>query len=139
MNVPANADTTGILVQSDGGVRIGGEERLAAIAAHMAIRERFPLLASACEQEANSMGKELTLATELQQRPTCAYFVRNVPCYKTGSPACPALTGENRALSILEGGPCWIVNPSELGVALVALDAMIEIESPSGSRVVSAD
>ena len=96
------------------------------------------MVADVCEQVAGGGANDWTLAAELARRPSCTYFVRNDPCYKSESASCPALAGENRLLSILEGGPCWIVNPSDVGVVLVALDAEIVVDGGFGSRVVPA-
>jgi xanthine dehydrogenase YagS FAD-binding subunit len=79
-----------------------------------------------------------TLGGNLCQRPRCWYFRRNIPCLKNGGTGCPARDGENQYLAILEGGPCWIVHPSDPAVALVALDAIIEIGKPLGRREVPA-
>jgi xanthine dehydrogenase YagS FAD-binding subunit len=79
-----------------------------------------------------------TLGGNLAQRPRCWYFRRNIACLKNGGSTCPARDGENQYLAILEGGPCWIVHPSDPAVALVALDAIIHIESATGARRVAA-
>jgi xanthine dehydrogenase YagS FAD-binding subunit len=137
--VRALAESLGIAETKDGSVRIGAAVRLAEVAAHPLIRDRYPALAIACEQVGTPAIREMaTLGGNLCQRPRCWYFRRNIPCLKNGGKDCPAHDGENQYLAILEGGPCWIVHPSDPAVALVALDAMIEIGTPLGRREVPA-
>lgn len=121
-----------------GSVRIGGGVTLAALAAHPDIRERFAVVATACEQTGEPAAGTPTLTSHLSQRPQCPVFRRNVSCHKNGGHSCPAHDGENATLAILEGGPCWSVHPSDVAVALVAVDAMIEVDGPSGPRSVGA-
>jgi xanthine dehydrogenase YagS FAD-binding subunit len=133
------AESLSIGHADDGGLRIGAAVRLADVAAHPTIRERYPALALACEQVGTPAIREMaTLGGNLCQRPRCWYFRRNVPCLKNGGDGCPAREGENQYLAILEGGPCFIVHPSDPAVALVALDAAIEVASARGRRDVAA-
>ena len=139
VDVRALAESLGIATTSDGGLRIGAAVRLADVAAHALVRERYPALALACEQVGTPAIREMaTLGGNLCQRPRCWYFRRNIPCHKNGGDSCPAREGENRYLAILEGGPCFIVHPSDPAVALVALDATIEIASARRRREVPA-
>jgi xanthine dehydrogenase YagS FAD-binding subunit len=116
-------ESPGISREPDGWVRIGGSECLADIAADQVIRDCYPLLAEACEQVATPAIRAIsTLAGNL----------------KAGGSSCPAQDGESRYLAILEGGPCWSVHESDPGVALVALDATVDIDGPSGQRSVTA-
>ncbi|MEO7712291.1 MAG: xanthine dehydrogenase family protein subunit M [Gemmatimonadaceae bacterium] len=139
VDVRALEGMLGIASVADGGLRIGASVRLADIAAHDLVRSRFPALASACEQVGTPAIREMaTLAGNLCQRPRCWYFRRNIPCLKNGGSGCPAREGENQYLAILEGDPCFIVHPSDPAVALVALDATIEIASTNGRRDVLA-
>jgi xanthine dehydrogenase YagS FAD-binding subunit len=80
-----------------------------------------------------------TIGGNLCQRPRCWYFRQNIPCLKNGGTVCPAKDGENQYLAILDGGPCYIVHPSDPAVALTALGASVEIIGPSGPRVVPLD
>ena len=126
-----------IAVADTGDVRIGAAARLHDIATRPLIAERFPALAQACEavgsQALRNMG---TLAGNLCQRPRCWYFRRAIPCLKNGGTGCPARDGENQYHAILDGGPCYIVHPSDPAVALLALDAQVEIASTGGPSVV---
>jgi xanthine dehydrogenase YagS FAD-binding subunit len=130
-------ESLGVAATADGGLRIGAAVRLADVASHALVRERYPALALACEQVGTPAIREMaTLGGNLCQRPRCWYFRRGIPCHKNGGDSCPAHSGENQYLAILEGGPCYIVHPSDPAVALVALDATIEIAGPAGRREV---
>jgi xanthine dehydrogenase YagS FAD-binding subunit len=119
----------------DGGLRIGGMARLADMASHSTIRERFPMLAEACDAVATPALRNMaTIGGNLCQRPRCWYLRRGISCYKNGGSDCPAVGGENQYLAILDGGPCYIVHPSDPAVALTALDAVVEVASASGRR-----
>jgi xanthine dehydrogenase YagS FAD-binding subunit len=139
VDVRGLAESLSVVAVADGGLRIGGAVRLADVAAHAAVLERYPALALACEQVGTPAIREMaTLGGNLCQRPRCWYFRRGMACLKNGGDDCPAREGENQYLAILEGGPCFIVHPSDPAVALVALDATIEVASARGRRDVSA-
>jgi xanthine dehydrogenase YagS FAD-binding subunit len=121
-----------------GGLRIGATSSIHDIARHSAVRERFPALAQACEsvgtQALRTMG---TIGGNLCQRPRCWYFRRGIPCLKNGGSGCPAHDGENQYHAIIDGGPCYIVHPSDPAVALTALDAQLELRNADGARTIS--
>jgi xanthine dehydrogenase YagS FAD-binding subunit len=140
VDVRALAESAAISPQDDGGLRVGAGVRLADVAAHEVVRTRFPALALACEQVGTPAIREMaTLGGNLCQRPRCWYFRRAVPCLKNGGDSCPARDGENQYLAIVEGGPCYIVHPSDPAVALVALGAIIEIAGAAGRREIPAE
>jgi xanthine dehydrogenase YagS FAD-binding subunit len=140
VDVRALDGSLGIAGTADGGLRIGAAARLADVAGDAMVRTRYPALALACEQVGTPAIREMaTLGGNLCQRPRCWYFRRGVPCLKNGGDHCPAREGENQYLAILEGGPCFIVHPSDPAVALVALDAMIEVAGPNGRRDIPAE
>ena len=119
----------------DGGVRIGAMARLADIASHSVVRSRFPVLAEACDAVATPALRNMaTIGGNLCQRPRCWYFRRGISCYKNGGSECPAVDGENQYLAILDGGPCYIVHPSDPAVALTALEAVVEVVAANGRR-----
>ena len=139
IDVRGVVESLGIAVDGDDALRIGAAERLDDVAANALVRERYPLLASACEQVGTPAIRSMaTLGGNLAQRPRCWYFRRGVSCHKSGGSTCPAHDGENQYHAILEGGPCWMVHPSDPAVALVALDATIDIEGPAGARSLPA-
>lgn len=139
VDVRSLAESLGITLMADGALRIGGAVRLEEIAAHPLVRARYGALASACEQVGTPAIRAMgTIGGNLCQRPRCWYFRRNISCHKTGGTSCPAVEGENQYLAILEGGPCWIVHPSDPAVALVALEATIEVAGPGSRRAIPA-
>jgi xanthine dehydrogenase YagS FAD-binding subunit len=121
----------------DGGLRLGATTQIADLAMHDAVRAQFPVLAEACSVVGTPALRNMgTLGGNLCQRPRCWYLRRAIPCYKNGGSSCPAREGENQYHAILDGGPCYIVHPSDPAVALTALDAEVEITGPIGrSRI----
>ncbi len=124
-----------ITTASDGTLTIGGAVRLADIAAHPDVRERFSALAEACTSVGTTQLREMgTLGGNLCQRPRCWYFRRGVSCFKSGGTSCPAVNGENQYLGILGGGPCHAPHPSDPAVALTALEATVIVSSVMHER-----
>lgn len=120
-----------------GDVRIGASARVADIGANALIQSRFPALAQACDVVGTPALRHMgTIGGNLCQRPRCWYFRQNIPCLKNGGDGCPAKDGENQYLAILDGGPCYVVHPSDPAVALTALAAQVEIASLGGTRLV---
>ncbi len=127
-------------LREDGSLRIGASARIEQLAGHALIREQYGVLAQACAVVATPALREMgTLGGNLCQRPRCWYFRRGIDCYKNGGSSCPARDGENQYLAILDGGPCFIVHPSDPAVALAALNAEVEIRSTKGERVVAIE
>lgn len=121
----------------NGGLRLAAAARIHEIARNALVRERFPALAQACEVVGSPALRHMgTIGGNLCQRPRCWYFRRAIPCLKNGGTSCPARTGENQYHAILEGGPCYIVHPSDPAVALTALDAQVELTGGGGTRTV---
>jgi xanthine dehydrogenase YagS FAD-binding subunit len=111
-------------------LRIGGAARVQQVATDAGVRERFPALSQACEAVGSMALRNMgTIGGNLCQRPRCWYFRRGIPCLKNGGSGCPARDGENQYHAILDGGPCYIVHPSDPAVALMALDAIIEVSN----------
>ncbi|MGH7636361.1 MAG: FAD binding domain-containing protein [Gemmatimonadaceae bacterium] len=118
----------------EGGLRMAAAARIADIAASDLVRSRFPVLAAACDAVGTPALRNMgTLGGSLCQRPRCWYFRRGIACLKNGGATCPAHDGENQYHAILDGGPCYIVHPSDPAVALTALDADVEITGPDGT------
>jgi len=117
------------------GLRIGASTRLHDIAREPRMRDEFPALAEACEVVGSPALRNMgTLGGNLCQRPRCWYLRRGVPCLKNGGTTCHARDGENQHHAILDGGPCYIVHPSDPAVALTALDAKVELTSRDATR-----
>ena len=139
VDVRSLAELQGISTSENGALRIGSACVLADIATNAAVLHDFSLLAKVCASVGTSSVRATsTIGGSLAQRPQCSVFRRRVPCLKNGGSSCPAHDDDNAHLAILEGGPCWMVCPSEPAVALVALDADIEISGAESVRMVRA-
>ena len=124
----------------DGGVRIGALVRNSDLAADRTIRTRYPLLAQALLAGASGQLRNLaTTGGNLLQRTRCVYFQDiTKPCNKRvpGS-GCPARQGYHRELAILGASEaCIATHPSDMAVALVALDAVVRVLGPQGERTI---
>jgi xanthine dehydrogenase YagS FAD-binding subunit len=121
----------------DGGVRIGALVRNTDLAAHPIIRKDYPLLSRALLAGASGqLRNKATTAGNLLQRTRCPYFYDTAqPCNKRlpGS-GCAALEGFNRSLAIVgTSDACIATHPSDMAVAMRALDATIETVKADGS------
>ncbi len=113
--------------QPDGGFRIAASTRVHDLATDPRIREQFPALTQACDSVGSPALRHMgTIGGNLCQRPRCRYLRRGISCFKNGGSSCPARQGENQYHAILDGGPCFVVHPSDPAVALLALGAEIE-------------
>jgi xanthine dehydrogenase YagS FAD-binding subunit len=127
----------------DAGLRIGALEKMAYVAEQPAVVEHFPVISQALLKSASAQLRNMaSIGGNLMQRTRCGYF-RDVdmPCNKRvpGS-GCPAFSGENRMHAILgAGNACCATHPSDLAVALVALDASIKLQGPNGTRSIKLD
>ncbi len=122
-----------------GGVRIGALATNSDTAGHSLIRERYPLLAQALLSGASPQLRNMaTVGGNILQRTRCGYFYDPAfgECNKRqpGS-GCAALHGFNRNHAILGASDsCIATHPSDMCVALVALDAVVQMRSSRGSR-----
>ena len=126
------------IVQHDGGLRLGALVPNATVAYDPLVNERYPLLASALLAGASpQLRNAATTGGNLLQRTRCYYFYdEGTPCNKRepGS-GCPAMTGVNRIHAILGASDtCIATHPSDMCVALAALDAAVQVEGPNGRR-----
>jgi xanthine dehydrogenase YagS FAD-binding subunit len=127
-----------IAEEGDGAIQIGALTTLQDAADHPVIRERFTAVSEALAASASPMVRHMaTVGGNLMQRTRCLYF-RDVttPCNKRrpGS-GCPAQDGENRVNAILGGSEhCIAVQPSDLPVALIAVDAEVLIRRADGAE-----
>jgi len=130
-----------IVVESDGGLRIGATVTLAKVAAHDAIRKSHPALAEACGSAASPQIRNVaTIGGNVLQRPRCWYYrLEEYKCVKKGGDVCFAIAGENRYHVIFGGGPVYAPHPSSAAVALVASRATFLVEGSKGTRAVPAD
>lgn len=120
------------------GVRIGALVSNSELAHNRMIRDRYPVLSQALLSGASPQLRNMaTVGGNLMQRTRCYYFRDPAtPCNKRepGS-GCPAIDGYNRIHAILGGSKnCIATHPSDMCVALVALDAIVQIHGPKGER-----
>ncbi|MET0422682.1 MAG: xanthine dehydrogenase family protein subunit M [Actinoplanes sp.] len=118
-----------------GGLRIGAAVRNSDLAADPRVRRDYPVLSQALLAGASGQLRNMaTTAGNLLQRTRCRYFMdATKPCNKhaPGS-GCPARDGDHRNLAILGGSPaCIATHPSDMAVALAALDAVVQTTSRS--------
>jgi xanthine dehydrogenase YagS FAD-binding subunit len=122
--------------QPDGGVRIGALVRNSELAAHPVVRRRYPVLAEALLAGASGQLRNMaTTAGNLLQRTRCAYFMDVTrPCNKRApGSGCSARTGDHSNLAILGASEhCVATNPSDMAVAMMALDAVVRYETADG-------
>jgi xanthine dehydrogenase YagS FAD-binding subunit len=124
----------------EGGLQIGAMVRNAALAHHPAVARDYPVLAEALLAGASAQLRNVaTTGGNLLQRTRCMYF-RDVSmaCNKRApGSGCSAIDGANRALAILGTSEhCIATNPSDMNVALAALEAKIHVQGPDGERVI---
>ncbi|MFD5038616.1 FAD binding domain-containing protein [Streptomyces sp. NPDC058377] len=124
----------------DGGLRIGATVRNSDLAAHPGVRSGYPALSQALLAGASGqLRNTATTGGNLLQRTRCPYFQDvSKPCNKRlpGS-GCPAREGAHRDLAVLgHSEDCVATNPSDMAVALAALDAAILLHGPEGERTV---
>jgi xanthine dehydrogenase YagS FAD-binding subunit len=125
----------------DGGLRIGATATNTDAANHPLVRGRYRLLSEALLGGASAQLRNMaTVGGNLLQRTRCYYFTDPMlgPCNKrTPGSGCSAIDGFNRIHAILGASDqCVAVNPSDMSVALCALDAVVRIQRPGGERVV---
>src|SRR6266571_3846025 len=132
-------DMAHIEASSGGGLRIGALARMSDVAAHFEVRSRFPVIAESLLFAASGQLRNMaTIGGNIMQRTRCAYFrdEDDLPCNKRrlGS-GCSARFGLNRNHAIFGwSDDCVATHPSDLAVALTALDANVLVRSPGGQR-----
>ncbi len=117
-------------------LRIGALVRMSELAAHSGVRGQFPVIAQALELSASAQIRNMaSIGGNLMQRPRCLYF-RDVSAAcnrRTPGAGCSAIGGRNRTHAILGiSDACVATHPSDLAVALVALDAQVITRDPNG-------
>jgi xanthine dehydrogenase YagS FAD-binding subunit len=122
------------------GVRIGALVRNSDLAHHPFIQNRYPVLSQALLSGASPQLRNMaTTGGNILQRTRCPYFFDvSFPCNKRvpGS-GCSAINGYNRSHAILGGSDqCIATHPSDMCVAMAALDASIRVQGPDGERTI---
>jgi len=126
------------IVERDGALRLGALAKNSDTANHPLVRERYPLVTQAILAGASAqLRNAATNGGNLMQRTRCYYFYDvSMPCNKRepGS-GCGALEGFSRIHAIFGTSPqCIATHPSDMCVALAALDAVVQVEGPEGAR-----
>jgi xanthine dehydrogenase YagS FAD-binding subunit len=132
-------DMARIEALADGSIRIGALARMSDVVANAEVRRRFPLIAESLLFAASGQLRNMaSMGGNIMQRTRCAYFrdEDDVPCNKRrpGS-GCAALHGLNRNHAIFGWSEvCVATNPSDVAVALAAMDAIVIVRGRTGER-----
>ena len=138
-------DVTGlsqtIETTADGGLQIGAAVKNTAVAADRRVRELYPVLSQAILAGASAQIRNMaTVGGNLLQRTRCAYFYDEAAsCNKrTPGAGCDAAGGFNRGHAILgASAACFATHPSDMAVALAALDATVTLAGDGGTRTIA--
>ena len=122
----------------DGGLRVGATVRNSDLAADARVRTRYAVLSRALLAGATGqLRNKATTAGNLLQRTRCPYFTDTaMPCNKRNpGSGCAAIGGFNRILAVVgTSAECIATHPSDMAVAMRALDATVEVTGPGGER-----
>jgi xanthine dehydrogenase YagS FAD-binding subunit len=136
--VDVTALSAEIKSRHDGGLLIGAAARNTALAGNRIVRDRYPVLARAILAGGSAQIRNMaTVGGNILQRTRCTYFYDDAArCNKRAPGAgCDAIDGFNRMHAILGGSPaCVATHPSDMCVALVALDAIVHTDGSDGAR-----
>ena len=125
----------------DGALLVGAGVKNTALANHAAVRARFPVLSQAILAGASGQIRNMaTVGGNLLQRTRCYYFYDDAANCNKREPGCgcDALGGFNRIHAILGASDaCIATHPSDMCVALAALDARVHLEGPDGKREIT--
>src|SRR6266852_2802194 len=139
LDINSLPDMARVEAPADGGLRIGALARMSDVAADLEVRRRFPVIAEALLFSASGQLRNMaSMGGNIMQRTRCAYFrdEDDLPCNKRrpGS-GCSARHGLNRNHAIFGWSEsCVATNPSDVAVALAALDAIVLVRGPAGER-----
>ncbi|MFK5583110.1 FAD binding domain-containing protein [Serinicoccus sp. LYQ131] len=134
----SHLDLASVTELPDGGVSLGAMARNSDVAAHPLVRERFPLVSAAMLAGASGQLRNMaTIGGNLLQRTRCVYFQdTTTPCNKREpGTGCSAVEGYGTYNALLGASErCVAVHPSDLCVALAALDTTVVVEGADGPR-----
>jgi len=129
-----------ITERDDGGLGLGAGVRNTAVAAHPLVRERYPMLSEAILCGASAQIRNMaTVGGNLMQRTRCHYFYDTAARCNKRLPhsGCDAIDGFSRMHAILgTSEACIATHPSDMCVALAALDATVQVVGPRGARTI---
>jgi xanthine dehydrogenase YagS FAD-binding subunit len=126
------------------GLRIGALARMTEVAAHPVVRRAYPAVAEALVRSASQQLRNMaSMGGNLLPRTRCPYFRADVPvpCNKrTPGSGCAALHGHDRPAAIFGWSEsCIATHPSDVAVALAALDAVVHVRGPEGERKIALE
>lgn len=129
-------------IQENGeGLKIGPSAKLTEMARSPVIKKKYPVLSEAAESVATPEIRNMaTLGGNLCQDTRCWYYRYphemggRILCYRKGNGPCHAVKGDNRYHAIMGAKVCFAVCPSDMAVALTALDGRLRIAGPEGER-----
>jgi xanthine dehydrogenase YagS FAD-binding subunit len=125
---------------ADGGIKIGAAVKNTAVANNQLVRERYPFLSQAILFGASGQIRNMaTVGGNLMQRTRCYYFYDDAANCNKRRPnsGCDAIDGFNRMHAILGASEsCIATHPSDMCVALAALDATVHVEGENGKRAI---
>ncbi|MDE0089226.1 MAG: xanthine dehydrogenase family protein subunit M [Candidatus Poribacteria bacterium] len=123
------------------GLKIGALATVADIAMHPTIQHHYTVLAQAAASVATPQIRNVgTLGGNLCQRPRCWYYRdETVNCLKKGGDICYAIDGLSKYHAIFGGDPVYIVHPSDIAPALIALNASLKIAGPEGEKTLKVE
>ena len=135
VNLASLKSLSGITHTGDG-LHIGAMTTLAELENDESISRDYPALAQAVASVATPQIRNMgTVGGNLCQRPRCWYYrSRLFDCRKKGGETCFAVNGNSKYHAILGGADCYIVHPSDLAPAFVALGATATVAGPNGTR-----
>lgn len=122
------------------GLRIGALVTIAELAEHKLINEKYSIIAEAAKEIASLQLRNVgTIGGNICQRPRCYYFREEFDCIRKGGDTCYAYEGQNKLHCIIGGGPCYIIHPSDMAVALMALNAKVSVFDGVKSHTIPID
>ena len=120
-------------------ISIGGLITLDQLSTHSSLAGGMAVLAQAAASVGTPQIRNVaTLAGNVTQRPWCWYYRNGFNCFKAGGDRCFSVNGENQQHALFGGGPSFIVHPSDVAPALVALNASFVITGPTGEKSLAA-
>ena len=138
--LPSGSQPGGIAELPNGGISIGAVVRNSAVANSRLVRDRYPVLSQAILAGASGQIRNMaTTGGNLMQRTRCYYFYDQAARCNKRSPGagCDAIDGFNRMHAILGASDrCIATHPSDMCVALAALDAIVHVEGRGGKRTI---
>lgn len=139
-NIPLKEITEGNASTGSAGLYIGALALNSDVSMHPLVMKKYPLLAQALKSGASAQLRNMaTIGGNMMQRTRCTYFYDiTMPCNKRNpGSGCGALEGQNRMHAIFGASEkCIAVHPSDMCVALAALDTTVHVSGPKGNRTI---